>query len=212
MFPKFPLYICPRLDIKENILLTSLHLFKTIGIKSVSMDDLARELSISKKTIYQHYKDKRALVNAVFEYDLELDKRTCTEAVQQTENAIQQFLNISTFVNNNLKEMNPSVLFDLRKYYPECWKQFNGFTKDVIHNFVINNLELGIEQGFYRKEIRKELIAHIYIALVRELVLPNLRRPSDLSLAEFHKEAIMYHLHAITTPKGKEYLSQHLIP
>ena len=176
------------------------------------MDDLAKELSISKKTIYQHYKDKRDLVHAVFEYDLERDKRTCIETAQQTENAIQQFLNISTFVNNNLKDMNPSVLFDLRKYYPECWKQFDGFTKDVVHSFVINNLELGIEQGYYRKEVHKELIAHIYISLVRELVMPKVRRLGDLSLAEIHKEAIMYHLHAITTPKGKKYLTQHLIP
>jgi AcrR family transcriptional regulator len=174
------------------------------------MDDLAKEMSISKKTIYQHYKDKRALVKEAFDHDLAMDKAACFETCAKTENAIQQFLNISLWVNNNLKGMNPTVLFDLQKYYPECWKSFDNFTREVIYKFMLNNLNSGIEQGYYRSDLHSEFVTTVYISMVKQLVQSEYKQ-IDLSIAEIHHHAISYHLAAICTPKGKEYLNQHLI-
>ncbi|MFY0643786.1 MAG: TetR/AcrR family transcriptional regulator [Bacteroidia bacterium] len=184
-------------------------MFKTLGVKSVSMDDIAKELSISKKTIYQHYKDKKELVNEAFGHDLELDKRACMETCEQTENAIQQFLNISSFISNNLKDMNPAVLYDLRKYYPECSNRFDNFTKEVVYEFMLNNIVIGIEQGLYRKDLHPEFASTIYISLVREFTTMGLNQ-LGLKLQNLHKEMITYHLYAICTTKGINYFKKHL--
>lgn len=199
-----------ELETKELILAKSRHLFKSVGIKSVSMDDLAKELGMSKKTIYLHFKDKKDLVTEVFQYDIEKDKHACTHACSATDNAIQQFINISLLVNNNLKNMNPAVLFDLKKYYPNCWKQFDAFTNDFIFNFVVNNIEAGKDQGYYRPELNSKVVAMVYIALVQSLVQSSFKSHKDIPLNVLHNHMIDYHLHGICTKQGKEYIQQHL--
>lgn len=174
------------------------------------MDDLASALGMSKKTIYQHFKDKRELVNAVFMYDLEHDKRACIAAGCASHNAIQQFINIGLAVNTNLKEVNPAVIFDLKKYYPKCWEQFESFTGDFVFVNIKNNLELGIEQGFYRKNINPKVVAMIYISLIKTILENSFLTHKDIPLAAMHQQIIDYHLHAICTPKGIEYLEQNL--
>ena len=208
-FDSFHSTFASNLETKELILHKSLQMFKTLGVKSVSMDDIAKELSISKKTIYQHYKDKKELVHEAFDHDLELDKRACFETCEQTDNAIQQFLNISAFISHNLKDMNPAVLYDLRKYYPECGKRFDNFSNEVIYKFMLSNTALGIEQGYYREDLKPEFISSIYISMVKEFMKADLNK-LGLSLKDLHKEMITYHLYAICTTQGINYFKKHL--
>lgn len=174
------------------------------------MDDLAKELGMSKKTIYQHFKDKRSLVEAVFLYDLDMDKKQCAMSYQTTDNAIQQFINILLFVNANLKGMNPSVIFDLKKYYPQCWKHFDAFTSDFIFTYITQNIEAGIEQGYYRPTLEPKVVGMIYITLVQAMVHSELEKNKHISLSKVHEHLMDYHIHAICTPKGLEYLTEHL--
>lgn len=174
------------------------------------MDDLAKELGMSKKTIYQHFKDKKELVQAVFLFDIEMDKFECTKACNDSDNAIQQFINILLFVNSNLKDMNPTVIFDLKKYYPHCWKQFDSFTNDFIFNFVIENIKLGISQGLYRKNLDPQITGTIYISLVHSIIQSGINSNYKISLAKVHEHIMDYHFHAICTEQGLHYLEEHL--
>src|SRR5678815_4133030 len=102
---------------KERILSKSNDLFSRYGIRSVSMDDIAAQLGMSKKTLYQYYTDKDELVNAVFDIILSVNKNNCTECTKKGENAIQEVFLSFDIMAEMLKTMNPSVLYDMQKYH-----------------------------------------------------------------------------------------------
>ena len=107
-----------RLEILERA--TSVYM--KFGIKSVTMDDLARELGISKKTIYKYFDDKNDLVKSIIEMKVEMDRAVCINCQQQSENAIDGLINVSKFVVEHVGNVNPTVFYDLQKYYKEAWK------------------------------------------------------------------------------------------
>ena len=106
-----------ELDIRESILEASYGLFHKYGIRSVSMDDIARELTISKKTIYQYFKDKDDLVSTVTKKQMDMERREIEEIEKSSVDAIDELAKMSVCVRKNLKEINPSLLFDLQKYH-----------------------------------------------------------------------------------------------
>jgi hypothetical protein len=174
------------------------------------MDDLARELGMSKKTIYQHFNDKRELINVVFDSHLDQDKQACEHFFMNAKNAIQQLMDISGYVHNSLKGMNPAVMYDIKKYYPNCWNKFQNFTREFIFRNVKSNLINGQKQGLYRKNFNEDVIASIYICLVQNMVQPGFMVENTLEIPKIQSEAIRYHLHSICTPKGLTYLNEHL--
>ena len=108
----------------ENLIQQIFNLFMRNGIKSMTMDDIARELSISKKTIYKYFDDKSDLVNQVMQFHLDNDKRLVAEFSKNDFNAIDQMFEIAKNTTRNIKEIHPSSYFDLQKYYPLAWENF----------------------------------------------------------------------------------------
>ena len=109
---------------KERILLKAHELFNRYGIRSVSMDDIAAQLGMSKKTLYQYYADKDELVNAVFSGIMDHNKKECTGCRSNGENAIHEVFLSFDMLEGMLSEMNPSILFDMQKYHPSAFRNF----------------------------------------------------------------------------------------
>ncbi len=175
-------------------------LFNQMGVRNTTMDDLAKELGISKKTLYQEIKNKADLVRFCIMYDLQQDEAIIREISEKTENAIEEWMMISNHVNNELQQFHPSLLKEITKFYPESWElisnHINSFAKDNIKN----NLKKGIAQGYYRNDIDIEIVSSLQLHLSMLPIEQNHTLSSRPD--EIHREIIRYNLHAIATPEG----------
>ena len=147
------------MDVRERILADADELICKFGVKRITMDDIARQLGISKKTIYQHFKDKNELIYVLFQNMLEkrmtaMDAQTATAG-----NAVEEVFLVVTGLQEMLSKMNPMVFYDLHRYHPDVWSLFKNFRYDYMKECLLKNLKWGIEEGYFRKELNQEIIA-----------------------------------------------------
>ncbi len=135
------------LEKRDEILESVAKVFMNYGIKSVSMDDLARELGISKKTIYQFFKDKNDLIESVLKQRLSEDKQSCLHIKEEAINAIDSLLKVMTMVAQNTSHIHPSVFYDLQKYHPNAHKMIEDHQKTFVLDMIITNIERGRSEG-----------------------------------------------------------------
>src|SRR6478672_553263 len=121
---------------KDRILEKSDELFFRYGIRSVSMDDIAAQLGMSKKTLYQYYADKDELVTAAIEEQLITNRNECVECSRQGENAVHEVFLSFDKVQALLNAMNPSMLFDMEKYHPTAYKKFQEFRNSFLYKLI----------------------------------------------------------------------------
>ncbi len=191
---------------KENILHKATELFLNLGFKSVTMDDIANEMGISKKTIYANYATKTKLVEASTNYLFDSINYGIECIRERKDNPIEELYKIKQFVMEHLKGEKTSPQYQLQKYYPKMFANLKSKHLVMMEDCVIDNLERGIDQGLFRKEIPIEFIFRIYFAGVVSIkdqeIFPELKFTKK-SLMENHLE---YHLRGICTPKGLEIM------
>lgn len=193
---------------KEQLLAEILPLFLKYGIRSLNMDDIARHLGISKKTLYLYFNDKNDIIESGFKLRMEVDK-FCVHSIQeQKDNAIEELLEITETLSANMQSMHPSIWFDLNKYHPNAFKMFEQYKNTFIYESVLKNLKKGLEQGLYRKEIKPELIAKFYVSKIELMFDAEFFMNLNLNPVEVHRENIIYHLHGIVNKKGREILEK----
>ncbi len=180
-------------------------IFYRCGIKSVTMDEIARELCISKKTLYQYFKDKNDIIEQIVNYHIENMQCDLCSLYDDSDNAIDVLLIVSKYISDQLQRVHPSVTFDLQKYYPEAWKKHTDFRKIHIVNDIIKNMNIGIEQGFYRNDFNIDIIARFYLARIENL-LHNEELIKNYSFEELFNTLFIYHIRGIANKKGIEYL------
>lgn len=185
-------------------------LFMKYGIKSLTMDDIARHMGISKKTLYQYVSDKNDLVKKGVGLLIEHEKMMLCSAMEDSKTAIDELIGVTKCVSSEIGEMHPSVIFDLQKYYPEAWKLMEEHKKQFIYNMMLENLKNGIAEGYYRENINPLIIANIYIGMVDNMLNPENPINKHTSLDKMHTEIIRYHIKGIANNKGLEYLKEAL--
>ena len=192
---------------EQNILTAAQELFFRLGVKSITMDDLARELGVSKKTIYKFVENKSDLVRKVMLTHFEVEKQVMEEILASNMNAMEEMEAIIRKVLNHLRTIHPSSIYDIQKYYPKSWKLFTEYKDDFIYLCIMQNLKKGIDQGLYRNEINAEIIAKLYISVIDFAVNPKNFPPTQFNFSDIYKEFVTYHLHGIATLEGTQYLS-----
>ncbi|MCU0441766.1 MAG: TetR/AcrR family transcriptional regulator [Bacteroidia bacterium] len=183
-------------------------LFMRYGFKSITMDDVARELGISKKTLYQYFTDKNDLVNQTVENHLEAEREYCLRLKETEKDPIAFLLAISDNFGDEAKHINTAVLFDLRKYFKEAWDKIEAYSKEFIYKQVLENLESGKAKGLYRKEMNERVIALYYVNMIQFMVNPENYQKEVRDFQTVHHELIHYHLHGILTEKGLKQLQK----
>lgn len=197
------------METKERILVKSNELFSRYGIRSVSMDDIAAQLGMSKKTLYQYYTDKDELVNAVFDIILHNNKCQCLECVKKGENAIHEVFLSFDRVEEMLATMNPSVLFDMQKYHPSAFKKFDEFQNGFLYKIIKANLERGIKEELYRDNIDTDILSryrlHSIVLSFNSDVFPS----NKTGLVYIEHQLMEVFLWGIATTKGQKLIQKY---
>ncbi len=197
------------METKQRILNTAESLFMRYGLKSVTMDDVSRELGISKKTLYQFVENKKDLINAVIAATIQSEKEVMDQIQAESTNAIDEMLRIARHVTQKLREFHPGAVYDLQKYYREAWDLMNAFHEHYIFSTIKGNIERGQTEGLYRSDANSEIIARLYVGKTFDLV-----DESNFPLARYNRqklfqEYILYHLRGIASTKGLKLLEKH---
>lgn len=199
----------PSDDRWHRILEESARIFWNLGIKSVTMDDVATRLGISKKTLYQYVSDKNDLVDRVLKH-LSFCYKCDIDAVRAREkqNAIDELYAITTTVAGHLQGIHPSIHFDLEKYHPEAFRNMLANKRREIFECNTQNMARGIKEGLYREDLNIPMIATIYIARFDMVFDGTLFPPDKFSMADLHWEIFRYHVRGIASKKGLDYLEK----
>lgn len=185
-------------------------IYMRYGIKSVTMDDMASKLGISKKTLYKYVSDKTDLVNKTIQNQLDNEMCRIKESVESAKNAIEEHITISKSVIAQMKNVQPAVFYDLKKYYPEAWNMYQCHKHEEIYNTVLENIKTGMKEGLYRDDIIPEITSMLYIQSVDVLFSDEMVKiMATYNFPEILIEKIKYHIYGIATIDGiKEFKTQ----
>ncbi len=185
-------------------------IFIRYGFKSVTMDDISRELGISKKTLYQYFDNKLDLILNCVAFMIEEEKDFITQQKATSSDAIEEMMGIAAHVNQTLKKVNPAAIYDLQKYYAKAWQTLELYVNQFIFHSIKNNLEKGMETGVYRNDFRPDIIAKLFIGKARLILNNDVFPYSEYKTSELHTVHVMYHIRGVASPKGLEILEKHL--
>ncbi len=190
------------MNILDKIIATSEKLFMNYGLKSISMDDIAAEIGISKKTIYKHFSTKDKLIQITLSLYLKNEKKVVTKIALESENAVEEIITIGKHVINMARKLKPTLIFDLKKYHSENWKLIEEHHNNFINETIRKNIEKGIAEGLFRENINPEVIAKLYV--VKSLFISDETNfpLKFISLDSLLKEHLLYHLYGILSHEG----------
>lgn len=173
------------------------------------MDDVARELGISKKTLYVHFKDKKHLVLATIQHYVKNHKRCIEDTLAEGGNAIDRWFRIARLVTEDMSEMKPTIYFDLRRYYPQAFQYFEQFRNGEVLAMIKQNLSRGKEEGLYRADLDVEVVARLYVNIIPLTMNPEVFPSAQYSFTKLYFEVFRYHVRGIASKEGVTYLDLH---
>jgi AcrR family transcriptional regulator len=186
----------------KNILSKVRELYMKYGIKSITMDDVAKELGISKKTLYQYVTDKDDLVGKFIENEIRIRQTEICKCFKTGFNAIEELFEIAIFMNKLMKDQNPATEHDLKKYYPHHFKNSVKARREGIFNYILLNLRKGKKEGLYREELDEELIAKLYLSRAESIQQNDLFTIEEFTSIKHFIELLVYHIRGIATEEG----------
>jgi len=187
---------------REKILNTANELFLTYGFKSVTMDDIAEKMSISKKTIYAFYKTKSKLVEACVMDVFNAISTGIDQICAVGNNPIEELFEIKDFVLNHLKSEQSSPLFQLKKFYPKFFEELQKKQFEVMSECVQDNLNKGIKAGLFRDNMDIDFITRIYFSGITMIKDIEIFPKGINNMQELQTQYLDYHIRAIATKKG----------
>ncbi|MBL7861875.1 MAG: TetR/AcrR family transcriptional regulator [Cyclobacteriaceae bacterium] len=193
-----------ELETREKILEGVEALFMKYGVRSVTMDDIARHLAISKKTLYQHFADKDDLVYKMSESFLERTFRQYEAIARDSKNSIEELSKISVCMKHDMEHLNPSMLFDLQKYHPKAWNLWIDHKTKVITESVIRNIRQGVDDGYFRPEINPEVMAITRLILIENAFDARMFPRDKFNFADVQSQLFEFFVHGLCTDKGKK--------
>lgn len=192
-------------DKKQYILKNVGKLYLKFGIRSVTMDDVAHEFGISKKTLYQNFSDKEDLVSQVIDYYLKnpvfnLNKK-CSG------NSIDRIFALRSHVTKILKHFNNNLELDLKKQYPHLYKKVHDFKRQRIFNDTVKNIKEGKREGLFKQELEPEFVAKLQVGRMLYTLNPDneIFDESEVMSIELFDKVMDYHMSAICTSEGLKY-------
>lgn len=194
---------------KERILKSTLELFLRFGIKSVTMDDIAKHLAMSKKTIYQFFRDKDEVVHTLLAQELQRDMDDFTVIANSASNVVEEVFNHMKKMHEIFHNINPNIFYDLRKYHPKTWEMFHQFRTSFVHKQVVDAIEKGKKEGLVRADINSEVIARLRVEEIDMGFNPGIFPPDKFRILEAQLAMTEHFLYGICTLKGHKLINKY---
>jgi len=193
---------------EQQIIADAIKVFMTYGIKSVTMDDIARHMRMSKKTLYQYVSDKNDLVKKCLDHDCQVSEETIKEILTKGMNAIEENFEISKHIVDDLKNIHPSIFYDLEKYYPDAWNTMHELRHEFVAVVMQQNMEKGMKEGLYRSDLDVALMTRLWVSRLNIIFDPNFFSLSDFNLAQVYRQMFIHHVRGIASNEGLKYIEQ----
>jgi len=197
------------MEVREKILEKASELYLRYGIRAVTMDDIAKELGISKKTIYQYFKDKSELVNQIAKIHLEIEAKRFIGLNESSENSVHELMLLSSCLRESMKEMKMNLMYELQKFYPKAWKMYEEFKGVVMKESITKVISRGQSEGLFRPEIDPELIAIMRIEQVQTFIIGNLFSRHEYSLEQVQMQLFDHFIHGLFTVEGHQLFNKY---
>jgi len=198
------------MEMRERILKAAEELFIKFGIRSVTMDEIASKLGISKKTIYMHFVDKDAIVHEVATNRMNYERGVCERIYEESENPIHEVVKEIEGLKKDVAIFNPIIIYDLKKYHPKTWAGFQQHKQTIFLDITRRNLQEGLKQGLYRPEINIEILSRLRMEEIDfafdQSVFPN----NTFNQFDIHKTFIDHFLRGVLTEKGLKIYVQYI--
>ncbi len=195
---------------KERILAEAERLFWKFGVRSVTMEEIAKQLGISKKTIYQHFSDKEQILYQVIQHKTSRNQSEMECMVIDTANPIEELLGVLKMMQKNADQVSPNLLMDIKRYYPQAFSLFRQYKEGQIMESILGNIQKGIAEGLYRKDINPAILARLRVEQI-ELAFNHDLFPSDqYSMHDVQAELIHHFVRGMLTRKGFEVYNQYV--
>jgi AcrR family transcriptional regulator len=197
------------MDAKDRILTKAAELFMRYGIRSITMDEIAAQLGISKKTIYQFFTDKDDMVYAVIEQEIKKNEHECLQYRYDSNDSVHEIFLAVEDLEEMLRYTNPMMLYDLEKYHPRAFQKVREYKYQFLHEAILENLRKGVEEGIYRPEIDRDIVAKNRIESAFLVFNPDLFPHSRYKMSEVNFELAMLFLYGIVTDKGRKLIEKY---
>jgi AcrR family transcriptional regulator len=194
---------------QEKILQKAFDLFKRYGIRSVTMDEIAGQCGVSKKTVYQYFEDKDTLVESIMKNMIAKTELCCTDFSKVAENAIHQVFLIADMVQEMMEGINPVMMYDLRKYHNTAFAQLEKHKQQFIYSIIKNNMEKGIAEGLYREDIKIEVLTRYQLHNMTVVFDEDIFPKSKYTATELDYEITLYNLYGLATAKGVKLIEKY---
>lgn len=194
---------------KERILLKTAEQFLQFGIRSVSMDDIANSLGMSKKTLYQYFADKDELVTAVVEAHITEMQTDCLQCSVKATDAVHEISITMDSITEELGNMNPMLLYDLEKFHFNAYQKFKQHKDKFLCNIIRKNMEWGIKDELYRNDIDVDVLCRFRI---ESMLIPfnvTVFPPGKYNLAAISEQLMEHFAYGIVTPKGYKLIQKY---
>lgn len=196
------------MDLRQRIIEGAHTLFVQYGVRSVSMDDVSRSLSMSKKTLYQYFTNKDELVTATVNFHMESEREEFVHIHQEASNAIEELIMLSKCMREHVFKLNPSLLYDLQKYHADAWEVFHVFKKEFLIGQIVQNLRRGIAEGQYRDNIIPEILAVLRVESVQMIFSELLFPRTEFNFIDVQMQVFDHFVHGILSDQGREFYNQ----
>jgi len=197
------------MDQRERILTKAHELYFRYGIRTVTMDEIAGQCGISKKTIYQFFEDKDALVSCVMDAIINKTESGCIMDQQKSDNAVHEIFLALDMVQKMFATMNPTVLFDVQKHHPKAFERLEKHKSDFFFSVIKKNIEKGKEEGLYRPEINSDILAKLRLETAFLPFNQELFPKGRYSIAVIEQEMTEHFIYGMATTKGQKLIQKY---
>ncbi|MBO9153373.1 TetR/AcrR family transcriptional regulator [Chitinophaga sp. GCM10012297] len=199
------------MEVQERILDTAFNLFRQYGTRSITMDDIAIKMGISKKTLYAHFADKSDLVVNVISRHLKLMQDQCIESRNNSKDAVEELFLVMKMLDEKLRNMNPVVMMDLQKFHAKAFQLFEEHKNVFLMQTIRENLERGIREGLYRPDIDIDILSHFRTASAMFCFQPELFPMNGYDMSKVQRVLLEHFLFGVASVKGYQEIEKYKV-
>jgi AcrR family transcriptional regulator len=197
------------MDTKNRIQEKAHELFMRYGVRSVSMDDIAGQLGMSKKTIYQYFADKDELVDAVMDEEVNQTHKDCDFCRRQSKDAVDEIFLTMEQIQEQFSQLNPMVLYDIEKFHPRAYQKFRKMKDEYLQQVVASNIKRGIKEELFRADIDVEMMSKYRVETMMISFSMAAQAPTKYNLAAVAQETMEHFLYGLATLKGYKLITKY---